>query len=449
MKRLYEPAAYDTSRPAGAWWEETLSAPLEFPPLATDITADVVIVGAGYTGLNAALQLVGEHGLSTVLLDAGQPGWGASGRNGGFACLGGAKLSINAQIKRFGLDETKRFQAAQLAAVDRVRDNLIRYDINADTHSQAGELCLAHSPRAFVDMAQEADFATKTFGLAHDLIPKHALRERGMFGENLHGAITIKAGFALNPLKYAQGLTDAAVRAGVALYGRSPVGQIRRDTAGYIVQTPDGTVRAAKVIIATNGYSSDDVPAELGPRFLPVLSSILVTRPISKTEQRQQGWTTDLMSYDSRHLLHYFRLMPDGRFLFGQRGARRADPAHTAANQRTNRRDFDRMFPAWRHIESTHYWSGLICTTLNRHPYVGPLEGTPGLFAALGYHGNGVTMASHCGRLVADLAAGVDTPLPAALTTPLRRFALPGLRRQYLRLAFAQYRLQDALSGSV
>ena len=443
MKRLYEPAAYDTSIRAGSWWEETIATPLRFPKLEQDLKAEVAIIGAGYTGLNAALQLAEQHGIKAVILDAGQPAWGASGRNGGFACLGGAKLPIDQQIKRFGLDETKKFHAAQLAAVDRVRDNLSRYRIEADTHSNEGELCLAHRPKAFDELRDEAAFAEKTFGQKHRLIPAGALRENGMQGDGLYGALLTKAGFALNPLKYAHGLVKAVKAAGISIFAYSPVQRIQREGAEFLVQTPTGTVRAKKVIIATNGYSSDDIPQELGPRFLPLISSILVTRPITPDEQKAQGWTSDLMSYDSRKLLHYFRLMPDGRFLFGQRGALRATEAATEANKRKNRADFERMFPAWKSVQTTHFWSGLICTTLNRHPFIGPLQGQPGLFAALGYHGNGVTMASYAGRMLAEVVAGAKPDLPAALHSPLWRFPMPGLRRNYLGLAFVGYRWKD------
>lgn len=445
MQRIYEPAAYDTSRTAGAWWEETVASPLNFPTLNGDLTTDVAIVGAGYTGLNAALQLAEAHGVRAVVLDAAQPAWGASGRNGGFACIGGAKLPVSAQIKRFGLEETQKFHASQLAAIQTVRENLERYQIDADTHSEDGELCLAHRASTFQAMRDEVEFEAKLFDQKSELIPKGALAERGMNATGAHGALLSKAGFALNPLKYAQGLAHAAQNLGIPIYSNSPVTKITQNASRLSLHHPRGVVNARKVIIATNGYSSDDIPRELAGRFLPVISSILVTRPITPIEQRAQGWTSDLMSYDSRNLLHYFRLMPDGRFLFGQRGARKADAAHTAANKRQNRLDFERMFPAWRGVESTHYWSGLICTTLNRHPYIGPLEGQSQIFAALGFHGNGVSLASYSGRKLADLVAGAKPDLPAALRTPLWRFALPGLRRHYLRLAFAHYRLKDGL----
>jgi len=445
MKRLYEPDAYDTGKTAGAWWEETVDAPLDFPRIDGHVRTHTAIIGGGYTGLNAALQLAETHHADCLVVDAAQPAWGASGRNGGFACLGGAKLPVDQQIKRFGLEQTKKFYTAQLQAVETVRDNLKRYNIDADTHSKGGELCLAHNKRHFKDLCEEAEFSRITFGLSSEIIPQDAMPDHGIVGNGLLGAIRTSAGFALNPLKYAQGLARALKAKGVPVLANSPVTKIVHDVSGFLLHCPTGTIRAQKVIIATNGYSSDDIPPELGPRFLPMLSSILVTRPITLDEQNQQGWTSDLMSYDSRKLLHYFRLMPDGRFLFGQRGALRADMRHTEANKRKNRADFERMFPAWQGVETTHFWSGLICTTRNRHPFIGALEGRPGLFAALGYHGNGVTMASYAGRKIADLASGAKPELPAALHSPLWRFPLPSLRRQYLRAAILGFRFSDML----
>ncbi len=442
MKRLYEPAAYDTNLPVGSWWQTTRPEPAAFAPAKQDISTDIAIIGAGFTGLNAALQLAEEHGRECVVLEAAQPGWGASGRNGGFACLGGAVMSTKAQIRHFGLDATRAHMARQVEAIDRVTDNLDRYGIDADRHSD-GELQLAHRPGMYQSMLDEAAFYRETFGLDFEAMAKSSQAEHGINGPEFHGGVRTKAGFALNPLKYSEGLAQAAQKAGVRIFGDTPVQHMHKEGADFILCTPKATIRAKKLIVATNGYSSDDIPKTLGGRFLPLLSTIMVTRPISAAEQAAQGWNSDLMSFDSRHLLHYFRLMPDGRFLFGQRGAVTSTPDATLAAQRTNRRDFDRMFPHWRHVETSHNWSGLLCLTRNRHQFVGPLEALPGAFAALGYHGNGVAMASLCGRLVADMAAGLRPDLPPVMTTPLRRFPLPALRRLVIRAAYVKYQVQD------
>ena len=124
MKRLYEPAAYDTSTPVGSYWETFADPALRQPALDGDHETEVAIIGAGFTGLNAALQLVEEHGLQATVLEAGQIGWGASGRNGGFACMGGSKMGLKDQVARFGEAETQKHFDYQRAAIARVADNL-------------------------------------------------------------------------------------------------------------------------------------------------------------------------------------------------------------------------------------------------------------------------------------------------------------------------------------
>jgi len=445
LKRLYEPPAYDTKTPVGSWWEASVNPPPHYAAADKDISTDVAIIGAGFTGLNAALQLAEQHGISAVVLEAGQPGFGASGRNGGFACIGGAKMSNAAQIKAYGLAQTKAHVAAQCQAIDQVADNLARYQINADRHSD-GEVLLAHKPQHMRSILMAATFDKTQFGLDFDPLDAAALGEHGLTGPDFHGGIRLKTGFALNPMKYVLGLAVAAKAAGVAVYGDSPVQRITQKAGLHVLTTPTARIRAKKVIIATNGYSSDDIPSTLGGQYLPILSCIMVTRPITRQEQRDQGWFSDLMAYDSRHLLHYFRLMPDGRFLFGQRGAVTADARGSAASRAASRRDFERMFPAWAKVETAHFWSGLVCVTRDLHQYVGPLVGSPGMFAAFGYHGNGVAMGSYAGRKLADLVAGEAAELPAIMATPLRRFMLPGLRRGYIRAAYVKYSLQDRFS---
>ena len=141
----------------------------------------------------------------------------------------------------------------------------------------------------------------------------------GMNGP-FHGALTTPVGFGLNPRKYLFGLAGAAVKAGASLFQNSPVQALGRRPGGYILATPQGRVFCDTVLVATNGYSSEDMPDWLAARYMPTQSAVLVTRPLSDAEVAAQGWSSDQMTYDTRNLLHYFRLMPDRRFLFGMRG---------------------------------------------------------------------------------------------------------------------------------
>ena len=267
----------------------------------------------------------------------------------------------------------------------------------------------------------------------------------GGVGELVAGLVVLGLGVGLHPLKYLRGLARAAIDAGVTVHGHSPVTAIRREGADFLLVTPAGRLRARKVIVATNGYSEDDRLPQLAGRLLPALSSIIVTRPLSPAEREAQGWTSTVMCADSRRLLHYFRLLPDGRFLWGGRGGVSGSPAAAEASRARLRRSFEHHFPAWRHVETEFFWRGLVCLTKPLVPFVGKLE-EEGLYASLAYHGNGVSFTAWAGRAVAAQVAGVQgaEALPAVLRAPLPRFPLPFLRKVYLTGAYAVYGLQDA-----
>jgi glycine/D-amino acid oxidase-like deaminating enzyme len=443
LARLYPARAYDPAPDPGNFWQSTVPELPAPPPLEGEAEAEVAVIGAGYTGLNAALRLA-EHGIGATVLDAAWPGWGASGRNGGFACLGGTKRSAASLTADFGGAEARRFFAAQVAAVEHVREVLDAHGIDAEACGE-GEYILAHRPKDFAAMPAEAAESTEKYGRPATVLPAAELAERGLQSPALHGGMHIAVGFGLNPLKYALGLARAAAAQGVVLHGQSPVTRITQEGAGFRLVTPRGSLRAKKLVVATNGYSSEGVPDWLGGRYLPVLSNILVTRVLSAAELAAQNWTQIALCADTRHLLHYFRLLPDGRMLFGMRGGTGAAPQENAAMHRRIRADFEAFFPAWRGVETPHFWSGLVCLARDLVAYVGPVPGMAGAYLSLAYHGNGVAMSSWCGARLGDLVADriglVD--IPRVLTRPLRRYPLAPLRRHYLKGAYAWFGMVD------
>jgi glycine/D-amino acid oxidase-like deaminating enzyme len=436
MRRIFGSFAYSGAPREGCWWDETAPRP-DWPEARGELHADVAVIGGGFTGLSAALHLA-EAGAAVTVLDAEYPGWGASGRNGGFCCLGGAKLNGEAFARQYGNDQARAYHAAEVAAVDLVAGLLSRLGIDADTHSR-GETQLAHSPRAMARLRRAAEAERRAV-----LTERADLAADGMAGP-FHGALTTPVGFGLNPRKYLLGLARAASDAGAQLCQKSPAGRIERRGDGYRIALPQGVLRADTVLICTNGYSSEDVPDWLAGRYMPAQSTVLVTRPLTDNELAAQGWTSDQMAYDTRNLLHYFRLMPDRRFLFGMRGGLLSTPRAEAAARARTRRDFERMFPAWRGVESPHMWSGMVCLAAGRVPFAGPVPGKRGMFAGLAYHGNGVAMGSYTGRLLADLALGRDPglPYPAPMRTPMRRFPLGRARRLLMPPLYAALALGD------
>lgn len=441
MRHIYPDFAYSDVPRAGCWWDETTTA-VARPSLEGSHVCDVAVIGGGFTGISAALHLA-EAGTSVTVLENRYVGWGASGRNGGFCCLGGGMLDNAALERAFGRAGRDAWRQSEVAAIHLVEDLLARFDIDVDRHSD-GETQFAHRPRDFDAMRGDVDFYRESYGLDARLTPKGDLAAEGM-NAGFEGAITVPIGFGLNPRKYINGLAAAAERAGAQIFEQTGVTGIERTGDMFVLETPQGEVRAARVIVATNGYSSEDLPEWFAGRYMPTQSSVIVTRPMTQSELGAQGWTSGQASYDTRHLLHYFRLMPDNRMLFGVRGGLMATPGSEARAIRRARSDFDAMFPAWRDVETPNAWSGMVCIARNRMPFVGQVPDMPGLFASLCYHGNGVAMASYSGALLADLVRDVSPArvYPVAMQRPLAKFELGRWRRAVMPAAYAGFALKD------
>lgn len=412
MIRIYEPTAYDPKNTA--YWLDTVDlAP--WGRMDGDVQADVAIMGGGFTGLNAARQLA-VQGMRVVVVDSNHPGWGASARNGGFCCIGGGVLPDAMIRRRFGVAGLNDWNRAKSSAVAYVGDLLSTHDIDAD-RCQDGETLLAHNARNWRNIQREG-------GSVHS---KNDLIGMGMAGP-WKGGVTHAEGFGLNPAKYLAGLIALCREAGVQLFQDAHVTNLTRQGTAWHLGTDAGTLRAGKVIIATNGYSSDDLPDWMQSRYMPLSSNVLVTRKLTDAELQAAGWTMTQTAYDSRKMLHYFRLLPEGRFLFGMRGGLSAAPRARARISAKLRSDFVSLFPAWQNVDITHEWSGLLSFTGKLLPFVGPVPDQPGLYASFGYHGNGVAMASYCGDLLGRHIAN-DAPIPPVLSTQPARFPFGRHRR--------------------
>lgn len=440
MSRICHPFSYSDGPVEACFWNETVSARPR-PTLEGNLSVDVAVIGGGFTGLSAALHLA-EAGRSVAVLEENQPGWGASGRNGGFCCIGGAKMSGAKMKRKFGAVAYQDYRLAERDAVDLVDSLLRQHNIQADTHSE-GETLLAHRAKDFAGFEEEAREIKALYGVDAEIFDADEMAKKGMRGP-FHGGMTSPIGFALNPLKYALGLAGAAEKAGAHIYGGTTVQKIDGQDEDFRIKTPRGVVNAKKVIVATNGYSSETVPNWLRGRYFPAQSSIIVTRPMSDEELAAQGWTSRQMSYDSRNILHYFRLMPNGQFLFGMRGGLSTSPRVHHAIRQEIRRDFEKMFPAWAEVETPWYWSGFVCYSADMTPFSGQIPDAPGIYAGFAYHGNGVAMGSYCGALLAQrIVEGDALRHPAVMTRPPGRFPGGRFRRLALWPAYLAYGLKD------
>lgn len=426
-------AIYDTARPVPSFWEASGGPAPDREALAGEIRTEVAIIGGGYTGLTAA-RCLAERGIGAVVLDAGAIGWGSSGRNGGIVCYGGAKLSRTAQFARFGEAETRRSEALQAENIRGLRAFCLEAGL-ADWVQGETELVLAHGTRSAAKLAKE----TMPEGFTADPFAPSGRADIARFG-----GIAMSPGFGIHPLRLARALAEAAETAGAQLFPRSEVTLWERHGNGHRLVTEAGSVRADRVLLATNGFTPDGLHPAFRGRAVPVISNIAVTRTLTESERAEHPWLGMAPAADTRNLLAYFRLLPDHRLLFGIRGDMfGAD----SARERMLRKLRERLavdLPGFAAAETAHFWRGPVCMTRRLTPSIGQLPDEPTVFHAFGWHGSGINMGTLAGRLIAGCLAGdtADT-VPAPWRGLAPRLPLPGLRPLYVGAAQILYRLED------
>ena len=306
---------------------------------------------------------------------------------------------------------------------------------------------MACSRAGFERMAAHVEAQRERLGLEAEVVSAAAFRDRYFDSALLHGGALLRPTFGLNPLKYHLGLARAAAARGARLHAGSEVLDWSRDGGAHRLTTAGGSLRAGHVIVAANGFMPEHLDGRLRGRTLPMISAIVVTRPMERDEMDLQAWRTDCPSITSVNLLNYFRMLPDRRFMFGGRGSADGSEQSADANFRKLAAWLRELFPRWRDVDIDYRWHGLVCMNRRLTPAIGRFEDEPSVLFGFGYHGNGVNTATWTGRALANwLASGQHAPppgIPAAMLGLPGRVPLPGLRLIYIRAGIAVRRRAD------
>ncbi|MDZ4730407.1 MAG: FAD-binding oxidoreductase [Xanthomonadales bacterium] len=367
---------------------------LQLLPLRGEESADVCIIGGGYTGLSSAIHLA-ERGYQVVLLEAERIGWGASGRNGG-QCTVGQRQPQEYLEEKFGLEEAHRLWELGVEAVDLVRELISRFGISCDL--KRGNLQAAAKQGDAEWYQAHAERMHSNYGLECQFVAGEELHH--LTGTDVfRGGLVEYASAHLHPLNYVLGLADAARSLGVHLYEQSRVTSYDQ-ASPTTVRTAQGSVKARYVVLACNGYLGRLEPRVAG-RIMPINNFVLATAVLSAAQQQQFN-PQDLCMYDARFVVNYWKLTGDGRFLFG--GGENYTKRFPTNIKNFVRRYFLQLYPSAKDLRIDYGWGGTLAITMNRMPSFGRLE--PDVYYAMGFCGHGVQMATLAGKLIAEALAG-------------------------------------------
>ncbi|WP_170595489.1 NAD(P)/FAD-dependent oxidoreductase [Ruegeria arenilitoris] len=432
MNLLYSNDKRGTYPPS--WYAATAHPRTPTEPLRGEVTADVCVVGGGYTGLSTALHLA-EAGFRVVLLEAHRVGFGASGRNGGQ--LGSAQRMDQEDLEKLvGRDDAAKLWDLAEDAKTLVKSLIERHGIDCDLKPGIATLGFSDGERA--ELHAHAKHLKSVYGYDQiELLDAEAAR--ALCPSPAYAGGYLDRGAAhLHPLNYALGLAEAALAAGLTLHENTEVLGIEEGPR-VTVRTEQGSVTADHLVLACNGYLGN-LNRKVAARVMPINNFIAATEPLGA--EAAKVLTQDVAVADTKFVVNYFRLSADGRLLFGggeSYGYRFPSDIATKV-----RKPMTEIFPHLRDVRIDYAWGGTLAITMRRMPYLTRLA--PNILSASGYSGHGVGTATHAGQLMALAIQGQAEGFETMARVPALPF--PGgsaLRSPLLVLAMTWYALRDRL----
>jgi gamma-glutamylputrescine oxidase len=407
----------------------------DYPALDGVRQADVCVIGGGFTGLSAALNLA-ERGLDVVLLEAERVGFGASGRCGGLVGSGQRKDVLEME-EMFGLERSRLLWDFAEAAKQEIRERVEKHDIACDL--QRGQLTGVHKKRYVGSSREEADALSERYDYPFCAVLNAEETRARVATDDFFESLYDTEALTLHPLNYSLGLARAAAEAGVRIYENSRVLKYSRTDPAEIM-TANGSVKAHFIVLACNAYLGKLEPRVAG-KIMPINNFMIATEPLG--ESRAQELINGRFGiHDTRFVVNYFRMSDDQRLIFG--GGENYRAGFPGDIKKFVRPHMLRLFPQLKDVRIDYGWGGTLSVTVNRLPHIGRLQ--PNVFFAQGYSGHGISTASFAGKIIAEAITGTADRFDVFADLPIRTF--PGgtlLRYPGMILAMLYYTIKDRL----
>ena len=447
MKNIYHSDIYKFNSPVNSYWEDTSKENFNLEKLTKNINCEIAIIGGGYTGLLCAINLIENYNLDVILLEAGKVGWGASSRNGGFCSFPPIKTSFKRLQKIYGKEETKKFFQNAVEGSNYTKNIISNYNIDCDVTGESNFI-VAHHPNKFKQIKEQAEIYKNEFGIQTEIYSKEEFNNIGHGGTEQFGALSYKPGFAINPLKFVNGIAKYALSKKLKIFEHSFVDKIDKINGSYNLKTKEGSVNAKKIVVATNGFYQEGLVPQLNGRILPVISNIIVTRQLTKDEIDLHNFKTFSPIANTKNLLYYYRKLPDNRILFGTRGDFIGSDKSNFVRSKIMENFFKNIFPSWLNISIDYNWRGLIAMSQKLTPSIGKIKNEE-IYYGFGYHGVGVASAPWTGKELSKLVYSSNSKnlnISKIYKGLPKKFIFPKLRIFYFRLAVLFYNIKDKLN---